>query len=83
MEPGYLRTEFLTAGSAVYAQQIIDDYQATSGAARQGAQEMNGKQGGDPAKLAQALLILVASENPPLRFSAGEDAVMLLELPPR
>lgn len=79
VEPGYLRTEFLASGSVVFAKQVIEDYQSTSGTARQGAQEMNGKQGGDPVKLARAILALAASENPPLRFSAGEDAVMLLE----
>jgi hypothetical protein len=36
---------------------------------------MNGKQGGDPAKLAQALLTIVEQEPPPFRFIAGADAI--------
>lgn len=79
VEPGYFRTEFLTSGSVVFAKEIIDDYAATVGAARRGARDMNGKQGGDPDKLAHALLTLVEAKHPPLRFSAGEDAVGLLE----
>ena len=35
----------------------------------------NGKQSGDPAKLAQALIKISGEENPPQRFIAGADAV--------
>jgi hypothetical protein len=40
---------------------------------------MDGKQGGDPAKLADALVQLAALEEPPLRFAAGADAVATFE----
>jgi hypothetical protein len=40
---------------------------------------MNGKQGGDPAKLAQALLTIVDQEQPPFRFIAGADAIAVAE----
>jgi hypothetical protein len=40
---------------------------------------MNGKQGGDPVKLAEVLVQLVALDEPPLRFAAGADAVELFE----
>jgi len=40
---------------------------------------MNGKQGGDPAKLAAALVELTAQEEPPARFAAGVDAVEAFE----
>jgi hypothetical protein len=36
---------------------------------------MNGKQGGDPAKLAQALVTIAELKQPPLRFIGGEDAI--------
>ena len=36
---------------------------------------MNGKQGGDPAKLADALVKLGGLDEPPARFVAGADAV--------
>ena len=39
----------------------------------------NGKQSGDPAKLAQALLTITDQERPPLRFIAGADAVATAE----
>ncbi len=40
---------------------------------------MDGKQGGDPAKLATALVSLVGLDEPPLRFPAGADAVATFE----
>mgnify|MGYP003693934627 CR=1 FL=1 len=40
---------------------------------------MDGKQGGDPAKLADALVQLAALEEPPARFAAGADAVQTFE----
>jgi len=40
---------------------------------------MNGKQGGDPAKLSRALVRIVALEEPPLRWVAGADAVTAVE----
>jgi hypothetical protein len=40
---------------------------------------MNGQQGGDPAKLAAALVYLAAQDEPPLRFPAGADAVTTFE----
>jgi len=36
---------------------------------------VNGKQAGDPVKLAQALVQLVDRDDPPLRWLAGADAV--------
>jgi hypothetical protein len=40
---------------------------------------MSGKQGGDPAKLALALVTVVDEEQPPLRWVAGADAVETVE----
>lgn len=40
---------------------------------------MDGKQGGDPAKLADALVKLASADEPPLRFAAGADAVATFE----
>ena len=36
---------------------------------------MNGQQGGDPTKLARALIEIVGSDEPPARWVAGADAV--------
>src|SRR5437868_9955366 len=40
---------------------------------------MNGKQEGDPAKLAAALVQIVDQDNPPVRWVAGTDAVAAVE----
>jgi hypothetical protein len=40
---------------------------------------MNGLQGGDPAKLAKALVQLASQDEPPVRWAAGADAVGVLE----
>ncbi|HEX5771921.1 MAG TPA: hypothetical protein VFY11_13245 [Nocardioidaceae bacterium] len=40
---------------------------------------MDGKQGGDATKLADALVELAALEEPPVRFAAGADAVATFE----
>jgi hypothetical protein len=40
---------------------------------------MNGQQGGDPVKLARALVQLTDSDTPPLRWPAGADAVAAFE----
>jgi hypothetical protein len=40
---------------------------------------MNGRQGGDPAKLAAALVELAGEVEPPLRWVAGADAVQGVE----
>ena len=43
---------------------------------------MNGQQGGDPAKLAEALVRLAGQDVPPLRFAAGADAIATVERRP-
>ena len=40
---------------------------------------MNGKQGGDPAKLAAALIKIVDENEPPKRWLAGADAIATAE----
>ena len=44
-----------------------------------GWRSMDGKQGGDPAKLADALVQVIALDEPPVRFAAGADAVDVFE----
>jgi hypothetical protein len=45
---------------------------------RAARQAKSGRQPGDPAKAAQALLDLVASPNPPVRLFLGDDALELV-----
>jgi NAD(P)-dependent dehydrogenase (short-subunit alcohol dehydrogenase family) len=76
VEPGFFRTELLTPESTRYAESSIADYAEQTVAAWT---SMNGRQGGDPAKLAEALVYLAALDEPPLRFPAGADAVDTFE----
>jgi NAD(P)-dependent dehydrogenase (short-subunit alcohol dehydrogenase family) len=75
VNPGFFRTELLTKESTNYAPESIEDYAERNAAQHAFWDGMNGKQGGDPAKLAQALLTLADLEQPPLRFIAGADAI--------
>jgi len=79
VEPGFFRTELLTRDSTTYAQPSIDDYAERTREIVAAWNSMDGKQGGDPAKLADALVKLVALEAPPTRFAAGADAVQTFE----
>jgi NAD(P)-dependent dehydrogenase (short-subunit alcohol dehydrogenase family) len=79
VEPGFFRTELLSANSTTYAQPRIDDYAGRTKEIVAAWKGMDGKQGGDPAKLADALVTLVALKEPPTRFAAGADAVQTFE----
>jgi NAD(P)-dependent dehydrogenase (short-subunit alcohol dehydrogenase family) len=75
VEPGYFRTDFLDASSLVVGQEIIDDYDQTSGHVRRFAVGMNHNQPGDPEKLATALVTLADAPTPPLRLALGTDTL--------
>jgi NAD(P)-dependent dehydrogenase (short-subunit alcohol dehydrogenase family) len=76
VEPGFFRTELLVEGaSTTWPELSIDDYADRTNATIEAWKGMNGKQGGDPAKLAAALITLADSDQPPLRWVAGADAV--------
>jgi NAD(P)-dependent dehydrogenase (short-subunit alcohol dehydrogenase family) len=79
VEPGFFRTELLTPESTKFAASSIEDYAERTEQTVAGWKSMNGLQGGDPAKLADALITLASLEEPPLRFAAGADAVATLE----
>jgi NAD(P)-dependent dehydrogenase (short-subunit alcohol dehydrogenase family) len=79
VEPGFFRTELLTPGSTTYAKPSIGDYAERTRETVAAWSSMDGKQGGDPAKLAAALVQLAALEQPPARFAAGADAVQTFE----
>jgi NAD(P)-dependent dehydrogenase (short-subunit alcohol dehydrogenase family) len=79
VEPGFFRTELLSPESTKYAESSIEDYAERTEQTVTAWQSMNGRQGGDPAKLADALVRLAAQDEPPLRFPAGADAVSTFE----
>jgi len=72
VEPGGFRTDF--AGSSTKLAQGRPEYDATVGKTVRFQREFNGKQPGDPAKAAAALLKLASLEDPPLRLVLGSDA---------
>lgn len=80
VEPGFFRTELLVEGaSSIWPELSIEDYKDRTTATIAAWKGMNGKQGGDPAKLGAALVTLVALDTPPLRFVAGADVVTGVE----
>jgi len=79
VEPGFFRTELLTKDSTTYAEPTIEDYAEQTKAIVVAWKGMDGKQSGDPAKLAHAIVQLATLQDPPTRFAAGADAVQTFE----
>lgn len=73
--PGYFRTKFASTESYQAASNIIDAYKDTVGHVRGFISQIDGNQPGDPVRLAQVILKLAASENPPVHLPLGSDAV--------
>ena len=79
VNPGYFRTELLTPQSTKYAQTAIDDYAERRTALVAAWTAQNGRQSGDPAKLAQALVTIAGEQPPRRRFIAGADSIASTE----
>jgi NAD(P)-dependent dehydrogenase (short-subunit alcohol dehydrogenase family) len=79
VNPGFFRTELLTDESTSYADLVSDDYQERRVAQIAFWKSQNGKQSGDPAKLARALIQLADQDELPRRFLAGADAIQVAE----
>ncbi len=79
VEPGFFRTDLLTPESTSYVESSIEDYAERTRQTVAAWTGMNGLQGGDPAKLATALVQLAGSQEPPVRWVAGADAVAGVE----
>ncbi|RBP08553.1 short-subunit dehydrogenase [Roseiarcus fermentans] len=78
LAPGQFRTDW--AGRSMQrTPRAIADYDAVMDPIRAARQAKSGKQPGDPAKAAQALLALVEAEDPPVRLFLGADALGLVE----
>lgn len=74
VEPGPFRTDWAGA-SSVSAKNKIADYEQSSGARLKLLQGSSGKQPGDPAKGAKAILLAINSSQPPLRLVLGKVAL--------
>jgi NAD(P)-dependent dehydrogenase (short-subunit alcohol dehydrogenase family) len=79
VEPGFFRTELLSPESTNYAEPSIEDYAERTTQTVAAWNAMNGQQGGDPAKLASALIQLASRDEPPRRWVAGADAIATVE----
>ena len=79
VNPGFFRTELLTEQSTKYAEPSIADYDKRRGPLVEYWKSQNGRQSGDPAKLARALVTIASQEPPPRRFIAGVDAIATAE----
>jgi NAD(P)-dependent dehydrogenase (short-subunit alcohol dehydrogenase family) len=79
VEPGYFRTDFLTAGSFVTPKNSIADYQKVRDSEALHQQQINGQQPGDPEKAADAMIRIAGEANPPLHLILGEDAFGLAQ----
>ena len=75
VEPGYFRTELLEPASTTWSESTIEDYAERSATYRAAFEGVNGKQPGDPAKLADALIRIASQNEPPKRWLAGADAI--------
>jgi NAD(P)-dependent dehydrogenase (short-subunit alcohol dehydrogenase family) len=72
--PGSFRTDW-AGRSMVRTERSIADYDPLFDPLREARQAVSGKQLGDPAKLAAAVLELIESDNPPPQLLLGSDAL--------
>lgn len=79
VNPGFFRTELLTEQSTNYADPSVADYDKKRGELLDFWKSQNGKQSGDPAKLARALITIASQEPLPRRFIAGADSIAAAE----
>jgi NAD(P)-dependent dehydrogenase (short-subunit alcohol dehydrogenase family) len=77
IEPGGFRTDF--AGSSTAIREGRPEYDSTVGKTARFQRDYNGKQPGDPAKAAAAVLHIASLNDPPLRLLLGSDAVHFVE----
>ncbi|HEY1962269.1 MAG TPA: oxidoreductase [Rhizomicrobium sp.] len=78
VEPGGMRTDY-AGRSLVLSQNTIADYDGTARQAKHILADHAGKESGDPVRVAEAILKMVDSENPPLHLLLGADALHYAE----
>ena len=79
VNPGFFRTKLLTKESMTFADRSIEDYADRGAEQLKWWEAQNGRQPGDPAKLARALVRVAGEQSPPRRFIAGADVIALAE----
>ncbi|NTX26601.1 oxidoreductase [Burkholderia pyrrocinia] len=75
--PGSFRTDW-AGRSMARTPRSIADYDAIFDPIRKAREEKSGKQLGDPAKAARAMLAVIAAEHPPAHLLLGSDALRLV-----
>jgi NAD(P)-dependent dehydrogenase (short-subunit alcohol dehydrogenase family) len=75
IEPGYVRTNFLSSGSIAVPENPIGEYAAIQEEKRKHKEDVPGNQIGDPQKIAEAIIGLSKSSEPPVRILLGSDAL--------
>lgn len=75
--PGSFRTDW-AGRSMVRSERGITDYDALFDPIRKARERKSGRQAGDPARAAQALLQLIEAEQPPVHLLLGTDALGLV-----
>jgi NAD(P)-dependent dehydrogenase (short-subunit alcohol dehydrogenase family) len=75
VEPGFFRTEFLGNDSLKAPAARISDYTPSVEKLLEVAAQRDGQQPGDPRKLAQALIQIANTAEPPLRLPLGLDTL--------
>jgi NAD(P)-dependent dehydrogenase (short-subunit alcohol dehydrogenase family) len=76
--PGLFSTDFLSADSYANPASVISDYENTAvGEMRHKIDGLHGRQPGDPRKLADLVIKLAKSENPPVHLPVGRDAIAM------
>jgi len=75
--PGSFRTDW-AGRSMIRSERTIADYDTLFEPIRNARQDKSGKQNGDPAKAAQAMMELVAMADPPVHLLLGSDALQLV-----
>ena len=76
LEPGAFRTDW-AGRSMVESPTIIADYAETAGKRRQATRAVSGKQPGDPARAATAIISAYEASEPPLRLLLGAPALKI------
>ncbi|MFB7592261.1 oxidoreductase [Streptomyces sp. NPDC056169] len=79
VEPGGFRTDFLSSSSMQVEPASIADYVAGAGPVREALANNDGRQPGDPAKAAKAIVDIAEVAEPPLRLQLGADAIERVE----
>ena len=74
VEPGAFRTDFLSAHWIRQRNPALGDYAPSAGAVHERLAAMAGRQPGDPARAAAAIIAAVRAEQPPLHLVLGPDA---------